>query len=48
MFDGQKLTGIGTVNFLGGKRLLLNNELMGFTLIYSAIHGVEDQINPLS
>lgn len=48
MFDEQKLTGIGTTHFLGGKRLLLNNELMGFTLIYSAIHGVEDQIQPLS
>lgn len=48
MFDEQKLTGIGETHFLGGKRLLLNNELMGFTLIYSAIHGAEDQIKPLS
>lgn len=48
LFDGQKLTGIGEVQFLGGKRLLLNSDLMGFTLIYSAVHGVEDKINPLS
>lgn len=47
MLNGKKLTGIGTIRFLAGKRLVLNDQLMGMTLLYEAIHGVEDEINPL-
>lgn len=48
MLNGQKLTGIGELNFLGGRRLVLNDQLMGMTLLYEAIHGVEDKVNPLT
>lgn len=48
MLNEQKLTGIGTLNFVGGRRLVLNDQLMGLTLIYDAVHGIEDKINPLS
>ena len=48
MFNEQKLTGIGTLQLLTGNNLVLNDQLMGFSLIYQAIHGVEDEINPLS
>jgi hypothetical protein len=33
---------------MGGDGLLLNDDLIGMTLMYKAIHGAEDQINPLS
>lgn len=48
MINGQKLTGIGEVSFVTGNNLLLNDQLMGMSLMYKAVHGVEDQINPLS
>ena len=48
MLDGQKLTGIGEINFIAGRRLTMNNQLLGLTLMYSAIHGAEDKIDPLS
>lgn len=42
MFNKQKLTGIGTLHFLGCNDLVLNDQLMGLTASYQAIHGVED------
>lgn len=48
MLNKQKLTGIGTINFVTGNNLLLNNQLMGMSLMYKAVHGIEDKINPLS
>lgn len=48
MINGQKLTGIGEVEFVGASNMLLNDELMGITLVYRAVHGIEDKINPLS
>lgn len=48
MMNGQKLTGIGEIQFLDGHNLVLNGQLMGMTLIYQTVHGVEDQIDPLS
>ena len=49
MFDGQHLTGIGTLNFLGMNQIILNDEFAGLSLMYSAIHGEEDKkkmLNP--
>lgn len=49
MFEGQHLTGIGTLNFLGANQLILNDEFAGLSLMYSAIHGEEDKkgmLNP--
>lgn len=48
MLNGEKLTGIGTLNLVGANNLVLNDELMGMSLIYKAIHGIEDKIDPLS
>ena len=47
MLNKQKLTGIGTLNFLGCDDLTLNDDLIGLTLGYAAIHGIEDNIDPL-
>lgn len=44
MLNKKKLTGIGEMNLITGTNLVINDQLMGLTLIYSAIHGVEDQI----
>ena len=48
MLNNQKLTGIGEVHLMAGNNLVLNDNLMGMSLIYQTIHGVEDQVNPLS
>ena len=48
MFNDQYLTGIGTVQFAGGNNLVLNDQLMGMSLMYRTIHGDEDKRNPLT
>lgn len=48
MLNNKKMIGIGTATFLGGANLALSDQLMGVTLLYKAIHGVEDKIEPLS
>ena len=45
MFDGQHLTGIGDLNFLGANQLILNDEFAGFSLMYQVVHGEEDKKN---
>lgn len=47
MFNNKKLTGIGELNFMGSGNLVLDDTMMGLTLVYRAIHGIEDKINPL-
>ena len=47
MFNNKKLTGIGELNFMGSGNLVVDDTMMGLTLIYRAIHGIEDKINPL-
>lgn len=42
MFNKQKLTGIGTLQFESASNLILNEQLMGLTLNYKTIHGIED------
>ena len=42
IFNNSKLTGIGTLQFLGCNNLVLNDQLMGLTLVYQAIHGTDD------
>ena len=49
MLNGQHLTGIGNLDFLGANQLIINDEFAGVSLMYSAIHGGEDkkgQLNP--
>ena len=43
LFNNQRLTGIGTFQFLGCNQIILNDEFAGLTLMYSAIHGGEDK-----
>lgn len=43
MFNNQKLTGIGELQFLGGNQIILTSEFAGFCLMYEAIHGGEDK-----
>lgn len=44
MFNNQKMTGIGTLQFVGANNLVLNDQLMGLTLIYRSIQSTEDTI----
>ena len=49
MFNDQRLTGIGKLQFMGASQLIINDEFAGLNLLYSAIHGEEDkkgQLNP--
>lgn len=42
MINNQKFTGIGTLQFAGANHLVMNDQLMGLTAMYNAVHGVED------
>lgn len=44
MFNKKKMTGIGELQFLGANNLVLNEQLMGLTLIYQSIQSTEDSI----
>lgn len=41
-----KLSGIGTLNFLGANELTLSDTLSGYCLMYAAVHGSDDEIPP--
>lgn len=43
MLNGEKLTGIGRLEFLGMSQIVPNSEFSGFILSYLAIHGEEDK-----
>ena len=43
MLNGQKLTGIGRIEFLGANQIILNNEFAGLCLMYKTYHGEEDK-----
>ena len=45
MLDGEKMTGIGELHFLGCNQIILTDEYAGLCLMYSAIHGGEDEKN---
>lgn len=48
LLDRTKLTGIGTLNFIGASQIVLNEYLGGIMLRYIATHGGDDdeRINP--
>ena len=48
LLNGQRLTGIGKLDFLGANQLILNDEYAGISLMYQAIHGEEDKKNALN
>lgn len=41
-----RLSGLGTLEFMGANELVLNEELSGYCLMYKAVHGDDDIINP--
>ena len=43
MFNEQRLTGIGKVEFLGANQVILTDEYAGFCLMYQVVHGEEDK-----
>lgn len=44
ILNKARLSGIGTFQFMGCNQLVLNEELSGYTLMYSAIHGNDDKL----
>lgn len=44
ILDGCKLSGIGTLNFVGANELVLDENLAGYCLMYTAVHGNDDII----
>ena len=46
MFNNQRLTGIGRLEFLGANQMILTDEYAGLCVMYQAIHGEEDKKNP--
>ena len=47
ILNNSKLSGIGTLHFMGAQELILNDKLSGYTLTYAAIHDGDDK-NPLT
>ena len=43
MLDKRKLTGIGKIEFLGAKQIILTDEFAGICLLYQTYHGEEDK-----
>lgn len=43
MFNDRKLSGLGTLNFLGASQIILSDEFGGLTLMYDTVHGEEDK-----
>lgn len=44
MFNKTKMTGIGTLQFMGANNLVLNDQLMGLTMMYRSVQSTEDTI----
>lgn len=44
MFNKQKMTGIGELQFMGANNLVLNDQLMGLTMIYRSVQSTEDSL----
>ena len=42
ILNNSKLSGIGTLNFLGCTQFTVDSHLAGYTLLYQAVHGGED------
>lgn len=42
-----KLSGIGTLNFMGCSELVLNEEFAGYSLMYRTVHGNDDKLSAL-
>jgi len=42
MINKQKFTGIGELQFMGANSLVLNDQLMGMTMMYRSVQSKED------
>lgn len=42
MFNKAKMTGIGVLEFVGASNLMLNEQLMGLSLMYRSVQSTED------
>ena len=49
LLNGEKLSGIGELHFLGCNQLILSEDISGYVLMFQAIHSVEgdDKIPPV-
>lgn len=47
LLNNAKLSGIGTLNFVGCNELILNEDLAGYSLSYRAVHGNDDRLPPV-
>lgn len=45
LLNNQKLSGIGTLQFMGCTELVLDEVLSGYSLMFSATHGSDDKID---
>ena len=43
MLNNKKLTGIGTLQFLGANQIVLSDEFAGLTLMYQTIHAYDGE-----
>ena len=43
MFNNQRLTGIGKLEFVGANQMILTDEYAGLCVMYRAVHGEEDK-----
>lgn len=48
MFDGERMTGIGMIQFNICTDLTMNDQEQGLSILYDVVHGVEDEIDPLA
>lgn len=48
LFNNQKFSGIGELQFLGSNQIILTDEFAGLCLMYSAIHADDDKKNPVN
>ena len=46
ILDNARLTGIGTLEFIGANEIVLSEELAGYCLMYKAYHSDDDTIPP--
>lgn len=44
ILNGSKLSGIGTLQFMGANEINLSKDICGYCLMYSAVHGTDDAI----
>lgn len=44
ILNKSKLSGIGELNFMGCNEIVLNENLAGYCLMYSAVHGNDDRL----